>query len=729
MSEKKDKKKSPFSIYWIYAVIGVAIIGVQLFMSSSSSIAVNTDEVFFEIVQEQGIEEADFINKARIDFKLNEEGKKYVKSRSETRYAPMKEAMKSSEKGNGELVFSTEISSPGTFTTRLGKVNVDLEKNGKSKMVVTTKTEPDYFGGILSFMLPIVILIIIWLVVMRRMTGGGGGGGGSQIFNIGKSKAKVYDKGKSTNTSFNDVAGLAGAKEEVQEIVEFLKNSKKYTELGAKIPKGALLVGPPGTGKTLLAKAVAGEAKVPFFSLSGSDFVEMFVGVGASRVRDLFKQAKEKAPSIIFIDEIDAIGRARGKNNSFGSNDERENTLNQLLTEMDGFGTNSGVIILAATNRADVLDNALTRAGRFDRQIYVDMPDLNERKEIFQVHLKPLKLKKGLDISFLSKQTPGFSGADIANLCNEAALIAARHNKKAVEKQDFLDAVDRIVGGLEKKNKIITPEEKRSIAFHEAGHASVSWLLEHANPLVKVTIVPRGNSLGAAWYLPGERSITTTEQILDEMCTSLGGRAAELLTFGKISTGALSDLEKVTKQAYAMVSIYGLNEKVGNLSFYDPNGNQFTKPYSDVTARVIDEEASKMIEAQYQRAIKVLTEHKDQLNQLAEKLLEKEVIFKEDLVAIFGVRPWDKDDEDSEPVYVEESTNEATIKENSAKTSETKASDEESKEDPAKVVTTKKPKATKPAQSVDEAPAVEIVKTESNENDSPTEEQTDQPKG
>jgi cell division protease FtsH len=641
----------------------------------------------------------------------------------------MKEAMKSSEKGNGELVFSTEISSPGTFTTRLGKVNVDLEKNGKSKMVVTTKTEPDYFGGILSFMLPIVILIIIWLVVMRRMTGGGGGGGGSQIFNIGKSKAKVYDKGKSTNTSFNDVAGLAGAKEEVQEIVEFLKNSKKYTELGAKIPKGALLVGPPGTGKTLLAKAVAGEAKVPFFSLSGSDFVEMFVGVGASRVRDLFKQAKEKAPSIIFIDEIDAIGRARGKNNSFGSNDERENTLNQLLTEMDGFGTNSGVIILAATNRADVLDNALTRAGRFDRQIYVDMPDLNERKEIFQVHLKPLKLKKGLDISFLSKQTPGFSGADIANLCNEAALIAARHNKKAVEKQDFLDAVDRIVGGLEKKNKIITPEEKRSIAFHEAGHASVSWLLEHANPLVKVTIVPRGNSLGAAWYLPGERSITTTEQILDEMCTSLGGRAAELLTFGKISTGALSDLEKVTKQAYAMVSIYGLNEKVGNLSFYDPNGNQFTKPYSDVTARVIDEEASKMIEAQYQRAIKVLTEHKDQLNQLAEKLLEKEVIFKEDLVAIFGVRPWDKDDEDSEPVYVEESTNEATIKENSAKTSETKASDEESKEDTAKVVTTKKPKATKPAQSVDEAPAVEIVKTESNENDSPTEEQTDQPKG
>jgi cell division protease FtsH len=742
MSEKKDKKKSPFSIYWIYAVIGVAIIGVQLFMSSSSSTMVNTDEVFFEIVQEQGIEEVDFINKARIDFKLNDEGKKFVKSKAETRYAPLKEAMKSGGKSGEELVFTTEISSPGTFTTRLGKVNAELVKSGKPKVVLITKTEPDYFGGILSFMLPIIILIIIWLVVMRRMTGGGGGGGGSQIFNIGKSKAKVYDKGKSTNTTFNDVAGLAGAKEEVQEIVEFLKNSKKYTELGAKIPKGALLVGPPGTGKTLLAKAVAGEAKVPFFSLSGSDFVEMFVGVGASRVRDLFKQAKEKAPSIIFIDEIDAIGRARGKNNSFGSNDERENTLNQLLTEMDGFGTNSGVIILAATNRADVLDNALTRAGRFDRQIYVDMPDLNERREIFQVHLKPLKLKKGLDISFLSKQTPGFSGADIANLCNEAALIAARHNKKAVEKQDFLDAVDRIVGGLEKKNKIITPEEKRSIAFHEAGHASVSWLLEHANPLVKVTIVPRGNSLGAAWYLPEERSITTTEQILDEMCTSLGGRAAELLTFGKISTGALSDLEKVTKQAYAMVSIYGLNEKVGNLSFYDPNGNQFTKPYSDVTARVIDEEASKMIEAQYQRAIKILGEHKDELNQLAEKLLEKEVIFKEDLVAIFGVRPWDKEDDDAEPVYAEESTNEATIKENSTGTDgeekvsddesteeEAKSSDGESADDSSKNVTAKpsKPQATDPAPSVDEAPKVEAVKTESNETDSSTEEQTDKP--
>ncbi|NRA12532.1 MAG: ATP-dependent zinc metalloprotease FtsH, partial [Crocinitomicaceae bacterium] len=586
------------------------------------------------------------------------------------------------------LIFSTEISSPGTFTTRMAKVNAELEKSEKPKVVLQTKTEPDYFGGIMSFMLPIIILIIIWLVVMRRMTGGGGGGGGSQIFNIGKSKAKVYDKGKSTNTTFNDVAGLAEAKAEIEEIVEFLKNSKKYTELGAKIPKGALLVGPPGTGKTLLAKAVAGEAKVPFFSLSGSDFVEMFVGVGASRVRDLFKQAKEKAPSIIFIDEIDAIGRARGKNNSFGSNDERENTLNQLLTEMDGFGTNSGVIILAATNRADVLDNALTRAGRFDRQIYVDMPDLNERREIFQVHLKPLKLKKGLDISFLSKQTPGFSGADIANLCNEAALIAARHNKKSVEKQDFLDAVDRIVGGLEKKNKIITPGEKRSIAYHEAGHASVSWLLEHANPLVKVTIVPRGNSLGAAWYLPEERSITTTEQILDEMCTSLGGRAAELLTFGKISTGALSDLEKVTKQAYAMVSIYGLNEKIGNLSFYDPNGNQFTKPYSEVTARIIDEEASKLIEAQYQRALKILGKHKDELGKLADKLLEKEVIFKEDLIEIFGKRRWDKEEDYTEPVYAEESQdtdddeseNGESTEEEKARASEGESADDQSKD-------------------------------------------------
>ncbi|NBV68313.1 MAG: ATP-dependent zinc metalloprotease FtsH, partial [Flavobacteriia bacterium] len=454
--------------------------------------------------------------------------------------------------------------------------------------------------------------------------------------------AQLYDKGKSTNITFKDVAGLQGAKEEIVEIVEFLKHPKKYTDIGAKIPKGALLVGPPGTGKTLLAKAVAGEAKVPFFSLSGSDFVEMFVGVGASRVRDLFKQAKEKAPAIIFIDEIDAIGRARGKNNGFNSNDERENTLNQLLTEMDGFGTNSGVIIIAATNRADVLDSALLRAGRFDRQIYVDMPDINERKEIFQVHLKPLKLEKDIDIDFLARQTPGFSGADIANLCNEAALTAARKDKKKVGKQDFLDAVDRIVGGLEKKNKIITVEEKKTIAFHEAGHATISWMLEHASPLVKVTIVPRGQSLGAAWYLPEERSITTTEQLLDQMCSALGGRASEELMFGKISTGALSDLEKVTKQAYAMVTIYGLNKKIGNISFYDSQGRDtFTKPYSEETAKIIDQEVSNLIETQYQRALVLLTENKDHLISLAEKLLTEEVIFKEDLESIFGKRPWD----------------------------------------------------------------------------------------
>jgi len=663
MSEKKNKKKNPFSIYWIYAVIGVAIIGIQLFMSTGSSVPVKSEETFFNIAREEGIKEAYLVNKERVDYTLNEKGKEFVTANGDPRYTILRKTIEGNQRmTESDAVFSTEIKSPTTFSTRVYEENKSLKEREKSFIIdVESKTEHDYFGGILSFMLPIIILIVIWLFVMRRMTGGAGGGGGGQIFNIGKSKAKIYDKGKSTNVTFEDVAGLEGAKEEIEEIVEFLKNPKKYTELGAKIPKGALLVGPPGTGKTLLAKAVAGEAKVPFFSLSGSDFVEMFVGVGASRVRDLFKQAKEKSPAIIFIDEIDAIGRARGKNNSFGSNDERENTLNQLLTEMDGFGTNSGVIILAATNRADVLDNALTRAGRFDRQIFVDMPDLNERREIFEVHLKPLKLASGLDVEFLSKQTPGFSGADIANLCNEAALIAARKNKKEVEKQDFLDAVDRIVGGLEKKNKIITPEEKRSIAFHEAGHAAVSWLCEHANPLVKVTIVPRGRSLGAAWYLPEERSITTTEQILDEMCTALGGRAAEQLTFGKISTGALSDLEKVTKQAYAMVSVYGLNDKIGNISYYDPNGNQFTKPYSDETAHVIDEEVSKLIESQYERALKILTENQDKLGQLAEKLLEKEVIFKEDLVTIFGKRQWDKEEQkeetDNEHLTTEESIN------------------------------------------------------------------------
>jgi len=490
----------------------------------------------------------------------------------------------------------------------------------------------------------IAIMALFYFVIFRKMMGGGGGGGGGQIFSIGKSKAKLFDEKDKVNVSFKDVAGLEGAKEEVQEVVDFLKNSDKYTKLGGKIPKGVLLVGPPGTGKTLLAKAVAGEAKVPFFSLSGSDFVEMFVGVGASRVRDLFAQAKAKSPAIIFIDEIDAIGRARGKGNMTGGNDERENTLNQLLTEMDGFGTDTNVIIMAATNRADILDKALMRAGRFDRSIYVDLPELHERREIFDVHLAKIKLDDNIDRDFLAKQTPGFSGADIANLCNEAALIAARNSHESVMTQDFLDAVDRIIGGLEKKNKAIKPSEKRRVAYHEAGHATISWLVEHAAPLLKVTIVPRGRSLGAAWYLPEERQLTTTEQMSDELCATLGGRAAEQTIFGNISTGALSDLERVTKQAQAMVTIYGLNDKLGNISYYDSSGQSeysFGKPYSDQTAKMIDEEISKIIETQYQRALQILSDNKDKLDALAAKLLEKEVIFREDLEEVFGQRAWD----------------------------------------------------------------------------------------
>jgi ATP-dependent metalloprotease FtsH len=655
MSNNEDKKtkKNPFNIYWIYAIIGIGIISLQLFMSGTNEVKIRSQKTFFDLADSSYVTSVKLVNRQRVDFKLTEEGKAFILSSNNQQFKTIKIVLNSSkDKRPVNPIFQLDIADAGNFLNQLDKTNENLSSLGKAQIEHEPVEEINYLGNIISFILPILILIAIWMFVMRRMTGGSGGGPGSQIFNIGKSRAQVYDKGKSTNITFEDVAGLHGAKEEIQEIVEFLKNPKKYTEIGAKIPKGALLVGPPGTGKTLLAKAVAGEAKVPFFSLSGSDFVEMFVGVGASRVRDLFKQAKEKSPAIIFIDEIDAIGRARGKNNGMGSNDERENTLNQLLTEMDGFGTNSGIIILAATNRADVLDAALMRAGRFDRQIYVDMPDINERKEIFNVHLKPLKLAPGLDIDFLSKQTPGFSGADIANLCNEAALTAARKQKKHVEKQDFLDAVDRIIGGLEKKNKIITKEEKRAIAFHEAGHATTSWLLEHAHPLVKVTIVPRGRSLGAAWYLPEERSITTTEQLLDEMCSTLGGRAAEELVFGKISTGALSDLEKVTKQAYAMVSIYGLNKRVGNISYYDSQGrDMFTKPYSEETSRIIDEEVSIMIEAQYKRALEILTENRDKLTLLAEKLLTDEVIFKEDLETIFGKRAW-------EPLAVEESKKE-----------------------------------------------------------------------
>jgi cell division protease FtsH len=645
MSE--EKRKNPFSVYWIYIAFVLVLVSTHLYINSETTTTIKYKETLLDLVEAKGVKQVKIVNQSTARFQLRKSATTYINSRKNLDFPKLSKLLANKNAQPSKIVFELEnIGNHANFEKSLDERGYHDYEN---------VIETNWIAQILGYLLPFGIIVLIWMFVMRRMSGGGGGaGGGSQIFNIGKSRAQVYEKGKSTNITFKDVAGLEGAKEEIVEIVEFLKNPKKYTELGAKIPKGALLVGPPGTGKTLLAKAVAGEAKVPFFSLSGSDFVEMFVGVGASRVRDLFRQAKEKAPAIIFIDEIDAIGRARGKNNGFNTNDERENTLNQLLTEMDGFGTNSGVIILAATNRADVLDSALMRAGRFDRQIYVDMPDLNERRAIFGVHLKPLKISTEIDVEFLAKQTPGFSGADIANLCNEAALIAARHNKTQVEKQDFLDAVDRIIGGLEKKNKIITPEEKKTIAYHEAGHAAVSWLLQYANPLVKVTIVPRGQSLGAAWYLPEERSITTTEQLLDDMCATLGGRAAEQLTFKRISTGALSDLERVTKQAYAMTSIYGLNERVGNISFYDSQGRDaFTKPYSEDTAKVIDEEVSKLIEGQYQRALQLLGENQDKLRQLADRLLTSEVIFKEDLEAIFGKRPWDPIEEISTEISTE----------------------------------------------------------------------------
>ena len=514
----------------------------------------------------------------------------------------------------------------------------EQKDNGNFKGKLRYDKRPDYLGGLFWNIFPIILLVGVWIFIMRKMSGGAGGQGG--VFNVGKSQAKLFDKSNTPTITFKDVAGQEGAKQEVKEIVDFLKSPQKYTELGGKIPKGALLVGPPGTGKTLLAKAVAGEANVPFFSMSGSDFVEMFVGVGASRVRDLFRQAKEKAPCIIFIDEIDAVGRARGKNPSMGGNDERENTLNQLLTEMDGFGTNSGIIVIAATNRADILDKALLRAGRFDRQIHVDLPDLNERKEVFGVHLRPLKLAPSVDVDTLSRQTPGFSGADIANVCNEAALIAARNNKKAVDKQDFLDAIDRIIGGLEKKTKVMTLKEKESIAIHEAGHATISWFLEHANPLIKVTIVPRGRALGAAWYMPEERQITTKEQMLDEMCATLGGRAAEETFIGHISTGAMNDLERVTKQAYGMIAYAGMSDKLSNLCYYNNNEYQFNRPYSEKTAELIDSEVHKMINGQYERAKAILREHMEGHAELAKILLEREVIFAEDVEKIFGKRPW-----------------------------------------------------------------------------------------
>lgn len=634
---KNTNKKPKLSPYWIYGIIIAAFLGIQLFsggFGSSTTKKINPSE-FFEYLDEGDVAKLEIVN--------GREARVYL-----TKEAAEQEIHKKSKPNN---LFPSVTPQPN-YTFEFGELKLFQEKietikenNPSLNVPVSFKTEENHWGNFIFSLLPFILIIGVWIFIMRRMSGGSGGGAGGQIFNIGKSKAKLFDEKTDVKTSFKDVAGLEGAKEEVQEIVDFLKNPEKYTSLGGKIPKGALLVGQPGTGKTLLAKAVAGEAKVPFFSLSGSDFVEMFVGVGASRVRDLFKQAKEKSPAIIFIDEIDAIGRARGKNNFSGSNDERENTLNQLLTEMDGFGTNTNVIVLAATNRADVLDKALMRAGRFDRQIFVDLPDVRERKEIFEVHLRPIKQSEKLDIDFLAKQTPGFSGADIANVCNEAALIAARNGKKAVDKQDFLDAVDRIVGGLEKKNKIITKEEKKAIAYHEAGHATVSWMLEHAAPLVKVTIVPRGQSLGAAWYLPEERLIVRPEQMLDEMCAALGGRAAEKVIFNKISTGALSDLEKVTKQARAMVTIYGLSDKVGNLTYYDSSGQSeygFTKPYSERTAELIDKEISDIIEEQYQRAVALLEKHKDKLTQLAEVLLDKEVIFKDNLEKIFGKRPFVK---------------------------------------------------------------------------------------
>ncbi len=634
-NKKNESRRPKPSYYWVYAAIILLFFGIQIFGGGSWSQPDKTNQATFEEFLKNGdVEKVDIINKKIAKVYLTDAAKQ-KEIHSKNKRTPSFLAP-----GPNDPDYQFEFGDLQLFQ----KDFQEIKANNNLSTALNFETENNVWGDILMGILPFVIIIAIWIFIMRRMSSGAGAGAGGQLFNIGKSKAKLFDEKTDVKTSFKDVAGLEGAKEEVQEIVDFLKNPEKYTSLGGKIPKGALLVGPPGTGKTLLAKAVAGEAQVPFFSLSGSDFVEMFVGVGASRVRDLFKQAKDKSPAIIFIDEIDAIGRARGKNNFSGSNDERENTLNQLLTEMDGFGTNTNVIVLAATNRADVLDKALMRAGRFDRQIYVDLPDVRERKEIFEVHLRPIKKDEELDTDFLAKQTPGFSGADIANVCNEAALIAARNGKKSVGRQDFLDAVDRIVGGLEKKNKIMTVDEKRAIAFHEAGHATVSWMLEHAAPLVKVTIVPRGQSLGAAWYLPEERLIIHPEQMLDEMCAALGGRAAEKVIFDRISTGALSDLEKVTKQARAMVTIYGLNEKIGNLTYYDSSGQSeynFNKPYSEKTAELIDQEISKLVEEQYERAVKILEENKDKLTELANVLLEKEVIFKDNLQKIFGDRPFE----------------------------------------------------------------------------------------
>ncbi|MEJ2593591.1 MAG: ATP-dependent zinc metalloprotease FtsH [bacterium] len=625
---KNDGKKPKFNFYWIYGLLAVVFIAIQFMNWGDGAEKTNTRDLL-QMLEEGDIQKIVLVNKETAEIYIRPE------LLTEEKY---KDLQKSKTLGGSAPQFIYEVSSPEKFIEQVEEAQSGMQ----DPIYVETESRPNYFGEILGWVFPILLLVGIWFFFMRMMSRGGGGAGG-QIFNIGKSKAQVYDKNTSVNITFQDVAGLEEAKVEIKEIVDFLKTPEKYTKLGGKIPRGVLLVGPPGTGKTLLAKSVAGEAHVPFYSISGSDFVEMFVGVGASRVRDLFKQAKEKSPSIIFIDEIDAIGRARGKNPITGANDERENTLNQLLTEMDGFTPNSGVIVLAATNRADILDKALMRAGRFDRQIHVELPDLEERKAIFKVHIRPLKLSSNVNIDFLAKQTPGFSGADIANVCNESALIAARADHENITRQDFMDAIDRIIGGLEKKNKIITPNEKKVVAFHEAGHASISWLLEYAHPLVKVTIVPRGKSLGAAWYLPEERQLTTIEQMVDEMTAALGGRAAEQVVFGKVSTGALNDLEKVTKQAFAMVAYYGFSKEIGNISFYDSTGQQdyaFSKPFSEKTNEVIDKEVRSLVEKCYKRAIKILTENRSGLDKLAQKLLEKEVIFSDDLEEIFGKRAW-----------------------------------------------------------------------------------------
>ena len=635
--KKTDKNPKPkFNTNWVFAILALAIIAFSLY-NGRSQVQKTTKSEIKEMIAKHDIEKVVVVNKDQAEIYLKKEA---IES---GRYPNLPKPGTGFGMTEAKPSFTYNIGDNTSFEPFI----LDAQKSSgyaeKELIYPENINRKDYLAEALSWLLFPALLVILWLFLMKRMSGGAAGGAGG-IFSVGKSRAQIFDKDNNVKLNFNDVAGLEEAKTEVMEIVDFLKNPKKYTQLGGKIPKGALLIGPPGTGKTMLAKAVAGEANVPFFSISGSDFVEMFVGVGASRVRDLFKQAKEKAPCIVFIDEIDAVGRARGRNANFGSNDERENTLNQLLTEMDGFGTNMGVIILAATNRADILDRALMRAGRFDRQIHVELPDLNEREAIFKVHLRPIKIDKSFDIGFMAKQTPGFSGADIANVCNEAALIAARKNKTIVEKQDFLDAIDRIVGGLERKSKIITLTEKKTIAYHEAGHATVSWLLEHASPLLKVTIIPRGRALGAAWYLPEERQLTTTEQILDEMAYALGGRAAEELVFGKISTGALSDLEKITKQAYAMVSFFGMSEKVGNISFYDSSGQSdfgFTKPYSEKTAELIDAEVNQIIADSYIRAKEVLKNNMKGLTELAELLLEKEVIFSEDLERIFGKRKAD----------------------------------------------------------------------------------------